>query len=76
MTVDDLKHIFRFQTTADADYTPRNTVDYLLLEGQSRVPGTHDAYDLDSLVILLDNFEFEGYRDRTPVFVKPDPFAG
>jgi hypothetical protein len=76
MTLDDLTHIFRFQTTADIDYAPKDVVDYLLLEGQNRIPGQHDAHDLDSLVILLDNFEFEGYRDRTPIFVKPDPFAG
>lgn len=76
MTVDDLKHIFRFQTTADADYTPKDTVDYLLVEGQSRMPGSHDAYDLDSLVILLDNFTFEGYKDRVPYFVKPDANLG
>ena len=72
MTVDDLKHIFRFQTTADADHSPKNTVDYLFIEGQNRMPGTHDAYDLEGLIVLLDNFVFEGYRDRTPVFVKPE----
>lgn len=76
MTADDLKHIFRFQTTADADYAPKDVVDYLLIEGQDRIPGEHDAYDLESLVILLDNFNFEGYRDRTPIFVKPDPNLG
>lgn len=72
MTVDDLKHIFRFQTTADADYTPKDTVEYLLIERNSRITGTHDAYDLASLIVLLENFIFDGYKDRTPVFVKPE----
>jgi hypothetical protein len=76
MNTQDLQHIFRFQTTADADYTPKDTVEYLLIEGQSRIPGTHEAHDIEGLVILLDNFEFDGYRDRTPIFVKPDPNAG
>ena len=76
MTLEDLQHIFRFQTTADADYTPRDTVEYLLIEGQNRMTGTHELHELDSLTVLLDNFQFEGYRDRVPVFVKPDPFAG
>jgi hypothetical protein len=73
MTLDDLKHIFRFQTTADADYTPKDTVEYLLVEsGGGRVTGTHDVYDLESLIILLDNFVFDGYTNRTPIFVKPE----
>ena len=76
MTVDDLKHIFRFQITASADYAPKDVVDYLLIEGQDRMPGEHDAHDLASLVILLDNFEFEGFRYRTPIFIKPDPTLG
>jgi hypothetical protein len=72
MTKDDLVHIFRFQTTATEDYTPKDTVDYMLFEGQSRVPGVHDAHDLESLLPLLDNFVHDGYRDRTPLFVKPE----
>jgi hypothetical protein len=72
MTLQDLQHIFRFQLTADAEYTPKDTVEYILIEGQNRLPGVHDAYDLEGLVILLDNFVFDAYRDRTPVFVKPE----
>jgi hypothetical protein len=76
MKLDDLTHIFRFQTTADVDYAPKDVVDYVLIEGQNRMSGEHDAHDLAGLVILLDNFVFDGYRDRTPIFIKPDPFAG
>lgn len=72
MTVDDLKHIFRFQIIADTDYTPKDTVEYMLIEGQTRITRSHDALELDSLIILLDNFQFEGYKDRVPVFLKPD----
>ena len=72
MKLEDLQHIFRFQTTAEVDYAPKDSVNYLLIEGQDRIPGTHDAYDLEGLIVLLDNFVFEGYRDRTPVFVKPE----
>jgi hypothetical protein len=73
MTLEDLKHIFRFQTTADETYTPKDTVDYMLFEGQNRMPGTHDIHDLEGLLILLDTFQFEGYRDRMPLFIKPEP---
>ena len=44
----------------------------MLFEGQSRVTGTHDAKDLAGLVALLDNFQFDGYRDKTPLFIKPE----
>jgi hypothetical protein len=71
MNLDDLKHIFRFQTTADTDYTPQDTVEYMLIEDKNRMTGTHNIFELESLTILLDNFEFEGYKDRVPVFIKP-----
>jgi len=72
MTIDDLKHIFRFQTTATDDYTPTGKLDYILIEGQSRITGSCATDDMSSLVALLDNFQFDAYRDRTPVFVKPE----
>ena len=72
MTLDDLKHIFRFQTTADADYTPGDTVEYLLIEGKNKMTGTQAIHELENLVVLLDNFEFEGYKDRMPIFVMPE----
>jgi hypothetical protein len=72
MTVDDLTHIFRFQTTQTEDYTPTDSVVYMLFERQNRVEGRHSAKDLASLIPLLDNFVFDGYRDKTPLFVKPE----
>ena len=72
MTLTELQHIFRFQLTADADYTPKDTVEYLLIEGQNKIPGTQDAYDLEPLIILLDGYVFEGYRDRMPIFIVPE----
>jgi len=72
MTLDDLTHIFRFQTTADADYTPKDTVEYLLIEGKNKMTGTQAIHELENLVVLLDNFQFEGYKDRMPVFIQPE----
>lgn len=72
MTLAELQHIFRFQLTADADFTPKDTVDYMIFEGQNRIPGVAEAHDLEPLIILLEGYEFEGYRDRTPLFVKPE----
>jgi hypothetical protein len=72
MNVQDLQHIFRSQTTADVDYTPKDTVEYLLIERGGQFTGTHDVHDLEGLIVLLENFIFDGYRDRTPIFLKPE----
>lgn len=72
MTLTDLQHIFRFQLTADEKFTPKDTVEYLLIDGQDRTLGIAEAHDLEPLIILLEGYEFEGYRDRTPLFLKPE----
>jgi hypothetical protein len=72
MNLQDLEHIFRFQTTATEDYTPLDILDYVMFEGQEKLPKTHSAKDLAGLVSVLSGFQFEGYRDRTPLFVKPE----
>ena len=72
MTLAELQHIFRFQLTPEAEYTPKETVDYLLIEGQNRIPGVAEAHDLEPLIILLDGYVFEGYRDRMPIFIVPE----
>lgn len=76
MTADDLTHIFRFQTTPTDDYIPKETLDYVLFEGQNRINGSCPLKDIEKLIVLLDNFQFDGYRDRTPLFIKPDPNLG
>ena len=72
MTLQDLQHIFRHQTTATDDYIPKDTVDYMIFEGQNRIAASCPVADMEKLVVLLDNFQFEGYRDRTPLFIKPE----
>jgi hypothetical protein len=72
MTLSDLEHIFRFQTTATEDYTPTGEVEFHLIDGYSKLFKKHDAKDLASLLPMLDNFIFDAYRDKTPVFVKPE----
>jgi hypothetical protein len=72
MTLDDLTHIFRFQTTQTQDHTPSDSVVYMLFEGQNRLTKTHPAKDLQTLLPMLDNFVLDGYRDKMPLFVKPE----
>jgi hypothetical protein len=78
MTLPELEHIFRFQTTADAEYTPKDVLEYLLISGENRIPGTCPTKDISVLLTKLteNSYIFEGYRDRTPIFIVPeDPIA-
>jgi len=72
MTLEDLQHIFRHQTTATEEYTPSSQLEYMIIDGQTKLTKHVDADKLESLVPTLDNFVFEGYKDRTPYFVKPE----
>jgi len=72
MTLEDLKHIFRFQTTATEDYIPTGKLNYELIEGQSKISASVPVENMESLVSMLDNFVFDAYRDKTPVFIKPE----
>lgn len=72
MTADDLKHIFRHQTTESKDYVPPDTLEYMLIENGTRLTKTCAVDQLASLVPTLENFVFEGYRDRMPIFIKPE----
>ena len=70
MTLQELQHIFRFQLTAEEDYTPSGSLDYWLFEGNDGMPGKVDSTNIEQLITLLEGYQFDGYRDRTPLFVK------
>jgi len=72
MTLEDLQHVFRHQTTATEDYIPPSQLEYMIIDGQTKLTKKVDADKLDSLIPTLDNFVFEGYKDRMPYFVKPE----
>jgi hypothetical protein len=72
MTVDDLKHLFRHQTTESKDYVPPDTLEYMTIDRSGRQTKTCAVDKLDTLLPLLDNFIFEGFRDRMPIFIKPE----
>jgi len=72
MTLDDLKHLFRLQTMADENFTPTDRLEYILYEGKTKLTLNVDKDKLADILPTLDNFEFEGYKDRSPYFVKPD----
>jgi hypothetical protein len=72
MTLDQLKTIFTYQTTADEHFTPTDTVEYMLIDATGRILKTCPINDIESLMPLFDTHRHEGYRDRTPIFMKPE----
>ena len=72
MTVEELETIFKFQTTASADYTPTDTLEYVMIDGYDRLTKQHSAKDIAGLVPLLEEFVLDAYRDRVAVFIKPE----
>ena len=72
MTLTELEHIFRHQTTASKDYTPPNELEYWVFNGfeKARCIVAHD--NIASIIPLLEGYEFEGYRDKSPTFIKPE----
>jgi hypothetical protein len=74
MTLQELEHIFRFQTTPEEDYVPKDQLDYFLINGYDRLAKTHLVTELESLAKTLPDsgYVFEGYRDRMPIFIVPE----
>jgi hypothetical protein len=72
MTLENLKTIFTYQTVADENFTPNDTVEYMLIDSTGRILKTCPINEIESLMPLFDSFIHEGYRDRTPIFIKPE----
>jgi hypothetical protein len=72
MTLEELTEIFKHQTTATKTYTPTGTLEYVMIDGYDRLSKHHKADEIAGLVQLLEEFVFDAYRDRTPVFIKPE----
>jgi hypothetical protein len=73
MIVEDLEHIFRFQLHPDKPEEREEKLYYMMIEGNTKIIDRFDYNEgLDKLLPALDNFVFEGYKDRMPVFIKPE----
>lgn len=73
MTLQDLEHIFRFQINPPEGEEPSEVLNFMLYEGQNRLPKTVNKGELASILPVLDGFTHDGYNNSTPLFVKPDP---
>jgi len=74
MTNDDLEHIFRHQLHPVKPEERVENLQYMLIMGSDNKIISRFDYNkgFDNLLPLLDNFIFEGYKDRMPIFVKPE----
>jgi len=72
ISLDNLTHIFRHQTEADKDYTPTDTLAYIVFDGRNQSALTIAKDKLGDLISSLEGYVHEGYRDRTPIFIKPE----
>lgn len=72
MTLEELHEIFKHQTTATEEYIPQDVIEYLVINGYERATVKHPVKDLAGIIPSLDGFIFEGYRDRMPIFIKPE----
>jgi hypothetical protein len=73
MTVEDLEHIFRFQLYPPKPEEREENLYYMRIADGNK---TIDRFDynlgLDKLLPTLDNFVLDAYRDKMPVFIKPE----
>jgi hypothetical protein len=72
MTLQELQHLFRFQTTATEDYTPSKEIEFTVIKERDRKTVKHPVDKLEELIPSLDGLMFEGYNDKTPIFIKPE----
>jgi hypothetical protein len=76
MTLDELTAYFKHQLTASENWTPPEKLEYQTIDAFNGTKATLHVLE-KNLPDLLETFNkggylFEGYRDRTPYFVKPE----
>jgi hypothetical protein len=74
MTLEELNKIFEYQTTATDDYTPSDTIDYVVIDvvAQTKITVRHPIKDMLDLVSKLAGYQHDAYYDKIPVFIKPE----
>jgi hypothetical protein len=72
ISLDDLTKIFKHQTEASKDYTPTDTLAYIVFDGRNQNALTVQKDKLGDLTTSLEGYIHEGYRDRTPIFIRPE----
>lgn len=73
MTLADLEHIFRFQLNPAKPEEREEKLYFMRIADGNKVIERFDVNEgLDKLLPMLDNFVFDAYRDKMPIFIKPE----
>ena len=65
MILEDLEYIFKPQVNEGT-----TKLYFMLVDGEHKVMERHNASDIESLVPMLDSFQYAGIENRIPRFVK------
>jgi hypothetical protein len=65
MILEDLEYIFKPQLDEGT-----TKLYFMLIDAEHKVMERHDASDIESLVPMLDSFQYAGTEIRIPRFVK------
>jgi hypothetical protein len=65
MILEDLEHIFKNQVNEGT-----NSLYYMLIDGDHKLIQRHPADNIDTLLPMLDSFQYTGTVERLPRFTK------
>jgi hypothetical protein len=65
MILEDVEYIFKPQVNEGT-----TKLYFMLVDGEHKVMERHNASDIESLVPMLDSFQYAGIENRIPRFVK------
>ena len=65
MILKDLQYIFKPQVDEGS-----TKLYFMLVDGEHKVMERHDASDIESLVPMLDSFQYAGTEARIPKFIQ------
>ena len=68
MNLDDLQYIFKQQLDQTKDSNVK--LFFMLIDGDHKVVERHPANDLESLLPMLDSFQYSGCDGNIPRFAK------
>jgi len=65
MILEDLEHIFKPQVNEGTD-----SLYFMLIDGDHKLIQRHPADNIDTLLPMLDSFQYSGTVERLPRFTK------
>ena len=70
MNIEDLEYIFKDQIDSMQGLDKPIPLYFMLVDGDSKLVHRHSHEDLESLLLMLDSFQYAGSDNVIPRFVK------